>query len=309
MTPDNNKTLEEMAAESGNAVPEKKEPSRPAAVLDEEPVSMPSEEGRTQVSQDEAIPTEIPKDVRRDRISGVFSSQTIAKVGTGTTTRKTIQKAYWFAEEPKVDEGEVPVVIVQPLNNNNVPSGPKEQVPLPDFLERYSPELEFYQKEVFPKMKELDNTLKRAEEQRDQGALYSAEFEYAAALDFDEENVRANFGLGLTYMERGEPAKAGDIFERVVGLDAAFTPEHKHLFNEFGINLRKSKLLDQAVDYYTRALEITDNDENLYYNMARAYFERGDKEDCATNLAKALEINPDFEEAKKFLAYIEKQDD
>jgi len=263
------------------------------------------------VSADEAMPTdvEIPKDVNRDRISGVFSTQTVAKVGTGTTVRKTIQKAYWFAEQPESeDDDAVAVVLVQPLNSNNIPSGPKEQVPLPDFLERFNPELEFYQQEVFPKMKELDSTVKRAEEQRDQGALYSAEFEFAAALDFDEDNVRANFGLGLTYMERGESAKAGDIFERVVGLDAAFTPEHKHLFNEFGINLRKSKLLDQAVDYYARALEITTDDENLYYNMARAYFERGDKEDCATNLSKALELNPHFEEAQKFLEYIEKQE-
>ncbi|QJB58406.1 tetratricopeptide repeat protein [Pseudodesulfovibrio sp. zrk46] len=250
----------------------------------------------------------IPKDVKREKISGVFSTQTVAKVGTGTTSRKTIQKAYWFAEQPEMDDDAVPVVAVQPLNRNNIPSGPKEQVPLPDFLERFSPEVEFYQQEVFPRMKELDSTVKRAEEQRDQGALYSAEFEYNAALTVDENNVRANFGLGLTFMERGEPEKAADLFERIVGLDAAFDPEHKHLFNEFGINLRKSQLLDQAVDYYTRALEMAPHDENLFYNIARAYFERGDKEDCVTNLQKALEINPYFEEAKAFLAYMEKQE-
>jgi len=107
-------------------------------------------------------------------------------------------------------------------------------------------------------------------------------------------------------MERGDAAKAADIFERVVGLDAAFAPEHKHLFNEFGINLRKSKLLDQAVDYYARALEITQNDENLYYNIGRAYFERGDVAEAIKNLRKALEIYPDFAEAKQFLDYIDK---
>lgn len=258
------------------------------------------------VAQDEAMDSvQIPDDVRRAGISGVFSTQTVAKVGTGTTQRKTIQKAYWFAKQ--VDgEGE-PVVEVQPLNNQNVPSGEKEIVVLSDFLARFSPELEYYQEEVFPKMKELDSTLKRAEEQRDQGALYSAEFEYNAALEFDEENVRANFGLGLTFMERGEPSKAADIFERVVGLDAAFTTEHKHLFNEFGINLRKSKLLDQAVEYYTRALEISDSDENLYYNLARAHFERGDRQEALDHLHKALELNPNFAEAKQFLEYIEKQ--
>lgn len=258
------------------------------------------------VSPDEAMPAATSGKVIKDKISGVFSTQTVAKVGTGTTVRKTIQKAYWFAEELSGDDEGISVVLVQPLNNNNVPSGPKEQVPVNDFLERFNPELEFYQQEVFPKMRELDQTVKRAEQQRDQGALYSAEFEFAAALAFDEANVRANFGLGLTYMERGEPEKAGDIFERVVHLDAAFAPEHKHLFNEFGINLRKSKLHDQAVEYYTRALEITDNDENLYYNIARAYYERGDREECIESLNKALSIRPDFEEVKKFLEYLEK---
>ncbi|QGY41961.1 tetratricopeptide repeat protein [Pseudodesulfovibrio cashew] len=249
----------------------------------------------------------MPPGVKRKRLSGVFSSQTVAKVGTGTTTRKTIQKAYWFAEEKAPAPGEEPVVVVQPLNTNNVPSGPKDEVPLSDFLDRFNPEIEYHQKVVFPKMKELSTTIQRAEAQRDQGALYSAEFEFSNALAVDEENVRANFGLGLTYMERGDAAKAADLFERVVGLDAAFAPEHKHLFNEFGINLRKSKLLDQAVAYYSRALELTENDENLFYNIARAYFERGDVDQCRENLSKALEIHPGFDEAKKFLEYLEKR--
>jgi tetratricopeptide (TPR) repeat protein len=262
----------------------------------------------TKVPQDASMPeVEIPASVSRHRISGVFSSQSVVRVGTGTTSRKVIQKAYWYAQEADPDEDGAIVVMVRPLNKNNVPSGQTEAVPKADFLERYSPELEYYQKEVFPRMKELDATLKRAETQREQGAFYSAQFEYEAALDVDEENVRANFGLGLTYMERGDTEKASDIFTRVVALDAAFAPEHKHLFNEFGINLRKSKLLDQAVEYYERALKITDNDENLYYNIARAYFERGDRQECLDNLRRALELNPRFEEAQKFLAYLEKE--
>jgi len=255
----------------------------------------------------------LPKGVEIENITGVFSSQTISKVGTGTTQRKTIQKAYWYAEEAEPDEenGIEPgqrVVMVQPLNNNNIPAGTKEAVPLEDFLKRFSPELEFYQEEVYPRMKELNTTLQRAESRRDQGALYSAQFEFENALNVDEQNVRANFGLGLTYMARGESEKAGDIFERVVKLDAAFAPEHKHLFNEFGINLRKSKLHDQAVDYYTRALQITTNDENLYYNIARAYFERGDLAECRENLDKALQINPTFEAARQFMDFLKKKE-
>ncbi|EGB15915.1 Tetratricopeptide TPR_1 repeat-containing protein [Pseudodesulfovibrio mercurii] len=249
----------------------------------------------------------VPADVRVARISGAFSSQVVALVGTGTTRRKVVQKAFWFAEEAEPGPDGARTVLVQPLNNQNVPSGDKQPVPLPDFLHDYSPELEYYQAEVYPRMRELKETLTRAEKQRGQGALYSAQFEYESALGLDEQNVRANFGLGLTYLARGDTDKAGDIFKRLVALDAAFAPEHKHLFNEFGISLRKSGLTDQAVAYYARALEITEEDENLFYNIARAHFERGDEARCRENLGRALELAPHMEVALRFLEFLDKK--
>jgi tetratricopeptide (TPR) repeat protein len=247
----------------------------------------------------------IPADVPVEKITGAFSTESVSQVGTGTTQRKTVQKAYWFAEEGEPDEDGIRIIHVQPLNSHNVPTGDAEPVALPDFLARFSPELEFYHAEVFPRMRELKDTLVRAEEQRDQGALYSAQFEYESALDLDEKNVRGNFGLGLTYMARGDADKAADIFKRVVALDAAFAPEHKHLFNEFGISLRKSGLTDQAVEYYSRALTITEDDEHLFYNIARAYFERGDEAECRENLQRALELNPKLEVALRFMEFLE----
>ncbi|MBG0791305.1 MAG: tetratricopeptide repeat protein [Desulfovibrionaceae bacterium] len=241
-----------------------------------------------------------------ESIYGVFSTEIVSTVGAGSTKRKETKRALWFAEEIDPEDGER-TLRVRPLNNNNVPTGDGKAVALGDFLHEYSPELEYYQSVVYPKMKELDEMLTRAEKQRDKGAFYSAQFGFEEALEFDERNVRANFGLGLTYMARGDTDKAVDVFRSVVGLDAAFSPEHKHLFNEFGISLRKSKLFDQAVEYYGRALEITDDDENLYYNLARAHFERGDLDECRENLEKALELNPDLDSARQFLDYLDKR--
>lgn len=247
----------------------------------------------------------VPDDVQRTLIKGLFSSQKVEKVGTGTTTRKTVSKTFWFCEER--EDG---MVETQPLNISNVPSGPKTEIPRDDFILKFNPEPEYYQENVFPKLKELNSTIRRAEEQRNQGSYYSAEFEYQRALNVDDDNVRANFGLGLTYMERGEPNKANDMFKRLVGLEAAFSPEHKHLFNEFGINLRKSNLFDQAIEYYGKALETAEQeDENLHYNMARAYFGKGAREKCEEHLQKALAANPNFEEAGKFLEYLKGKSD
>jgi tetratricopeptide (TPR) repeat protein len=233
------------------------------------------------------------------KIKGLFSTQTVEKVGTGTTQRKTISKMFWFCTQS--DEGQV---MVQALNKNMVPAGASTAVPLDDFLARYNPEPEMYLKNVYPRMQELSSTVQRAEEQRQRGALYSAQFEYENALAVDEENVRANFGLGLTYVERGEAVKAKDILGRIVGLDAAFAPEHKHLFNEFGISLRKSRMVDQSIEYYTRALTMTETDENLHYNAARAYYDKGDLAKCREHLDRALQLNPAHEEVVKFLEFL-----
>lgn len=237
-----------------------------------------------------------PVDVR-----GVFSTQEIRRVGTGTTTRKTVQKTFWFVEQ-KGDEIEC-----QPLNPNYIPSGPKRKISMDELIAKFSPEPEFYMNSVFPKMQELKKTVASADKQRESGNNFTAEYEYSRALKVDEENVRANFGIGLTYLERGDKAKAQDIFERLVKLEAAFQPEHKHLFNDFGINLRKSKMLPQALEYYKRAQELSPNDENLYMNIARVQLETHEIDDCITNLLKALSLDPHHAPSLKFVAWLIKK--
>ncbi len=195
-------------------------------------------------------------------------------------------------------------IICQPLNPNYVPSGPKRKVSMDELIAKFSPEPEFYQMSVYPKMRELNQTVNKADGHRDKGETFAAEYEYSRALKVDEENVRANFGIGLTYMERGELEKAENIFERLVKLESAFEPEHKHLFNEFGINLRKSKMLSQAVEYYQRALQLSENDENLHTNLARALFETKDIDGCIQHLFRALELSPTHEISLKFLKWL-----
>jgi tetratricopeptide (TPR) repeat protein len=239
----------------------------------------------------------------QSKIKGIFSTQTMQKVGTGTTTRKVVKKSFWSAEELSKD-----TVEIQPLNLNYIPSGPKRVVPKEEFLDKFAPEPEFYVNTVYPKMQELSETVDRGEKHRNKGETFSAELEFNEALKIDEENVRANFGLGLTYLERGDEQKSQDIFERLVKLDAAFEAEHKHLFNEFGINLRKNNMLDQSLEYYNRALELSTADENLHYNIARVWFEKKDMAKTSEYLKNAFEMNPETPEIRKFLTYMHEKD-
>ena len=231
-------------------------------------------------------------------VRGVFSTQEVRRVGTGTTTRKTVQKTFWYLEQHGNE------IDCQPLNTNYVPSGPKRKITLDELIAKFSPEPEFYFNSVFPKMQEMQRSVDNGDEHREKGENFAAEYEYTRALKVDEENVRANFGIGLTYLERGDNAKAQDIFQRLVKLEAAFEPEHKHLFNEFGINLRKSKMLQESFEYYQRALELSPTDENLYMNMARVLLELKDINQCVDYLLKALELAPRHETSLKFLAWL-----
>ncbi len=233
------------------------------------------------------------------KIYGVFSSQEIRKVGTGTTTRKVVSKVFWFVEE--LDDGNISL---QSINANYIPTGNKRTIDKETLLANYFPEPEYYTSQVYPKMKELDEKIDDADQHRKKGELFTAEFQYDNALQIDVENVRANFGIGLTYLDRGDSEKASNIFDRLINLEGTYKPEHKHLFNEFGINLRKTKLYKEALVYYEKALELNSEDENLHLNIARVQFELKQINSCYESLEKVLSLDPKHEIAIKFATWL-----
>ncbi|WP_419778744.1 hypothetical protein [Maridesulfovibrio sp.] len=236
------------------------------------------------------------------KIKGTFSTKLVQEIGTGTTKRKVIQSFLYFAEER--DNGEIGLRV---LNENDVPSGEEQVISKDELLESFTPEVELYTSTVFPAIQQLNKTLAKADRQRQQGNTFTAEMEYGKALKIDEENIRANFGIGLCYLDRNEAEKATDVFERLIMLDATFEKQHKHLFNDFGISLRKNRMFDAAVKFYSRALGLTDNDENLYFNIARCLYEDGKKKESLGYADKCLTINPESKPALKLKKHLNKK--
>ena len=235
------------------------------------------------------------------RIEGVFSIERMAKIGTGTTARRVKQTAVYYAFEIN-DE----IVQLQGLNPKNVPFGEILEITKEELLADYLPMPQLY-KEVIGNLRKVQKSVARGDKFRKRGESFTAEYEYANALNLDEQNVRANFGIGLCLMDRDEKEKAQKVFDRIIKLDSAFEDEHKHLFNEYGITLRKKKLIGQAVDYYKRALQLTAEDENLWYNLARAQFEREDWAKCAEAVSQCLKLAPTHPEGKKMMTYLTKK--
>lgn len=75
-------------------------------------------------------------------------------------------------------------------------------------------------------------------------------------------------------------------------------------YNEAGISSRKSGNIDKAILEYKKALAVSPDDENLYYNLARAYMEIDQKKNAKAAIERALQLKPDFPEGKQMLRHI-----
>lgn len=229
-------------------------------------------------------------------IPGYYLERIRSKVGTGDTAKDSQMENFWQATE--LVDGYVRVEL---LDIHDELTGLVERVKQDDFFKRFEHVPTFKPRQVSVKQKQADRIAARAERHLAQQEFLSAEFEFNNALKLDEQNVRANFGLGKTYMATGQPEKASEIFHKLAGIDAVLEPQNKHIFNEFGMALRKMGLYVDAARHYHRALSLTSGDENLWFNLGRALYEGGQPKPALQALKRALEINPGLDEARQFL--------
>jgi len=224
------------------------------------------------------------------KLKGIFSSPALP----GSEPDPAVPKHYWFCRE--MADG---LIGIQLLDEHHLPTPKQHVMPKDVFLEGFTlePDLGY---------RLLTQRVLMGEYFRNQGMNLEAKIEYQKVLRIDEENIRANFGLGLAYLALNQLEKGRYAFEKLVGLDESFLPEHKHLFNEFGIAMRKKGLFDEALAFYQRARALCSDDEHLLLNISRAWYEKGDTEMAYAGLKDCIAIKPDFREALAFLAYLRK---
>lgn len=151
-------------------------------------------------------------------------------------------------------------------------------------------------------------TKKREGLERGQRHLDNREFEQAkSTFDTLTEEFAGDSELKADIADRYQ--KAGMNDEAVGYLSDAITdsPESLHLYNRIGIVLRKMQDFASAESYYKKALEITQQDEFLFFNMGRLYYDWKRWDKTAEAAGRAVAINPEFTEARKLLAFANKQ--
>jgi tetratricopeptide (TPR) repeat protein len=125
--------------------------------------------------------------------------------------------------------------------------------------------------------------------------------EHAAKI---EEKFRTDFSMALIRL-KNKRSEAMQTLEAMIKNSGPFNEEHKFMFTDCGLALRKRNLFALASQFHQKARELSPDDEHVLFNMARVMYESGKIDKAREYLRLSLEMSPDFEEGKDFLAFID----
>jgi tetratricopeptide (TPR) repeat protein len=232
----------------------------------------------------------------------IYLKQESIRVGVGSTAKVQVVEDYY--EVVDIDAARVEVRL---LDIDDRPVG-KASIITKEELKDYTYCPDYFNKKKEPhELKELiaEKHVQLGDRYFDQKRYFTAENQYNKALALDEKNLRAHLGKGKTLFARGEKKQAQKILATLSDNKALFDRENKHIFNEVGIQLRKKGMFEEAISNYLKAISIDANDEVLYYNLGRTYYEQGKQKEAVEQLEIALKKRPNFRDAKEFLSKIQ----
>ena len=177
--------------------------------------------------------------------------------------------------------------------------------------------------DAIEEFEEITSIRDEAQRYYDMGCDYMLKQKYGKAIISFNKAVKINelfaeayHGLSKAYKGKGDKQKAKTYLQKAAEVHAQFDrlEEAKNLFievlkydslapnpyNTQGVKLRRKGDYPGAVHAYTRAIELTPNDENVYFNLAKAYFYMGEVKKAQKKLIGALALNEEFPEALLF---------
>ncbi|QGY40991.1 DUF3808 domain-containing protein [Pseudodesulfovibrio cashew] len=181
--------------------------------------------------------------------------------------------------------------------------------------------------EAIEAFEELISYQDEAQKYYDMGCQFMFQGKYGKAIVAFKKAVKINDlfaeaykGLADAYKGKGNMEefkkflrKAAEVHAQFDRLEEAkslfieilkYDSETPNPFNTLGVNLRKQGDYPGAIHAYSQALELTPNDENIYFNMAKAHFFMGRLEEASKEVTMSLRMNPAFLEANKLFQRI-----
>ncbi len=232
-----------------------------------------------------------------DFVEGVYHEEKILTGGLKEEIR------YWAKRDKDEDE-----IVLEYLRLDGDSTGMEaERLSFEDFEKRFEKTaVEEKKPEKSAEEIKRKKMVREGELHLERKEFHSAEFEFGNALKIDEKDVRANFGLGKTYVAQGRKEEAREVFDKLGENEDLYSEENKHTFNELGITLRKEEMYDEAIKNYHRAIDIDSKDPVIFYNLGLALYHQGQFPAAKKNLDTALSLKADFEDAQKLMPLVEK---
>lgn len=233
--------------------------------------------------------------MRSPKFLGVYSLAT-GQTKKGSRTRKLL----FFVWQLDGD-----VVAIQELNEALVPVSGPELIPAarlktqfnlepsilaapittPDFRQKASPVRQREATEL------NDDTLLKLEQARKSKQV--------------ENDLRNNFNKAMRALNRPRDRKGAlAALEQLAETRKGIVPQHRHMFRDFGVSLRKKSLPELSLRCALRALELSPNDDHAHFNVARAMSLLGLFDEADAHLRKARQLDKTEKIYPRMQAYL-----
>jgi tetratricopeptide (TPR) repeat protein len=121
------------------------------------------------------------------------------------------------------------------------------------------------------------------------------------AMNLQAQNARQFFKTGITFVESGNHKDAIDQFTKAVNID----PEYTEAYIKRSASYEAMGELQNAADDLKRALTFEQKDAKLYYDAARINYSLGKYDDALTLVNKSIVQNKKSETALRLLALVQ----
>jgi len=126
---------------------------------------------------------------------------------------------------------------------------------------------------------------------------------YTNALHIEPQNIGINYNLAKLYQDLEEWEKAEEQYKILLQIK----PDHLWGLNNLGyIKLVHENNYDEAIIYFTKALDINDFFITALCNRGIAFFEKKEYNSATENFKNCLSIDPQYESAIRYLNFLDK---
>jgi len=124
---------------------------------------------------------------------------------------------------------------------------------------------------------------------------------YSSAIEAAPQSSLAWYSKATYYQSKNKYAQAKYCYRKIIGFDSLYFDAH---YNQGYLQLSIDKDYDSAIFFFEAALTIDSLSARAFNNLGLSHEYKGDKESAIKNYKKAIEIDPEFELARKNLGIV-----